>query len=269
MTVTWPGTGLCRIIRLAERCLVGELRGHRNKWAHVVRVFAELYRTQHQEAPAECRDVDYGKRIRVAYPIRPEIFDRLYTDWSTLVELQRTRGVWLAMRLSVQGSLAARASKKLKSDELLVTGCAAKRLRVDLDCVPLWRGDRVSIKQIWEDFARYLDLPRVSNPTDLLSVTRGGASLLTWVHDAVAVSDSFVAGAMNQVSSVPARGSRAATVGVALFYPTRCIRISISGWRADQSLCAMHGTILPAAPVGSVDNHRLLLIDLYPIPLML
>ena len=31
--------------------------------------------------------------IKAAYPIHPEIFDRLYTDWSTLVKFQRTRGV--------------------------------------------------------------------------------------------------------------------------------------------------------------------------------
>ncbi len=28
-----------------------------------------------------------------AYPIHPEVFDRLYTDWSTLMKFQRTRGV--------------------------------------------------------------------------------------------------------------------------------------------------------------------------------
>ena len=55
--------------------------------------FAELYRTQHQEFPPECRDADYEKRIKAAYPIHPEIFDRLYADWSTLVKFQRTRGV--------------------------------------------------------------------------------------------------------------------------------------------------------------------------------
>src|SRR5437660_2996154 len=59
----------------------------------VARAFAELYRTQHQEFPTECRDGDYEKRIKAAYPIHPEIFDRLYTDWSTLVKFQRTRGV--------------------------------------------------------------------------------------------------------------------------------------------------------------------------------
>ena len=59
----------------------------------VARGFAELYRTQHGELPPECRDGDYEKRLRAAYPIHPEIFDRLYTDWSTLVKFQRTRGV--------------------------------------------------------------------------------------------------------------------------------------------------------------------------------
>ena len=59
----------------------------------VARAFADLYRTQHQEFPPECRDADYEKRVRAAYPIHPEVFDRLYTDWSTLVKFQRTRGV--------------------------------------------------------------------------------------------------------------------------------------------------------------------------------
>src|SRR5205823_3497620 len=59
----------------------------------VVRAFFDLYRTQHQEFPPECRDSDYEKRLKAAYPIHPEVFDRLYTDWSTLVKFQRTRGV--------------------------------------------------------------------------------------------------------------------------------------------------------------------------------
>ena len=98
---------------------------------------------------------------------------------------------WQAMRLSGQHSLAARASKKLKSDELLVTGFAATRLRMELDRVPLWRGDHVSIKQIVEDFARYLYLPRVSDSTVLLNAISDGIALLTWKQDAYAFADSF------------------------------------------------------------------------------
>jgi predicted AAA+ superfamily ATPase len=57
------------------------------------RAFADLYRTQQQEFQPECRHADYETRLKTAYPIHPEIFDRLYGDWSTLVKFQRTRGV--------------------------------------------------------------------------------------------------------------------------------------------------------------------------------
>jgi predicted AAA+ superfamily ATPase len=57
------------------------------------RAFADLYRDQQAEFPPECREAEYEKRLKEAYPIHPEIFDRLYSDWSTLVKFQRTRGV--------------------------------------------------------------------------------------------------------------------------------------------------------------------------------
>ena len=98
---------------------------------------------------------------------------------------------WQAFRLSGQHPLAARASKRLKSDELLVTGFAATRLRMELDRVPLWRGDHVRIKQVVEDFARYLYLPRIGDPTVLLNAIRDGIALLTWEQDAYALADSF------------------------------------------------------------------------------
>src|SRR5579885_2643612 len=76
----------------------------------VSRAFYDLYRTQHQEFPPECRDSDYEKRIKAAYPIHPEIFDRLYTDWSTLVKFQRTRGV-LRLMAAVIHSLWAKGDR--------------------------------------------------------------------------------------------------------------------------------------------------------------
>src|SRR5437870_1541600 len=70
----------------------------------VARAFADFYRAHNQEFPPDCRDADYEKRIGAAYPIHPEIFDRLYTDWSTLLKFQRTRGV-LRLMASVIHSL--------------------------------------------------------------------------------------------------------------------------------------------------------------------
>ena len=43
--------------------------------------------------PREARDTAYEDRIKQTYPIHPELFDRLYEDWSSLERFQRTRGV--------------------------------------------------------------------------------------------------------------------------------------------------------------------------------
>ena len=59
----------------------------------VAKAFADLYRAQAQEFSPECRDADYERRLKAAYPIHAEVFDRLYSDWSALVKFQRTRGV--------------------------------------------------------------------------------------------------------------------------------------------------------------------------------
>jgi hypothetical protein len=98
---------------------------------------------------------------------------------------------WQALRLSGQDALAVRASKKLKSDELLITGFAATRLRMELDRIPLWRGDHVAIKQLAEDFARYLYLPRLKDSFVLLEAIRNGLSLLTWEQDSFAYAESY------------------------------------------------------------------------------
>lgn len=57
------------------------------------KTFVEYYRRSVGEIPPETRDPAYESRIRDAYPIHPELFDRLYGDWSTLEKFQRTRGV--------------------------------------------------------------------------------------------------------------------------------------------------------------------------------
>jgi predicted AAA+ superfamily ATPase len=78
----------------------------------VIKAFSEMYRTQAQEFPTECREADYERRLREAYPIHPEFFDRLYSDWSTLDKFQRTRGV-LRLMAKVIHSLWEREDKSL------------------------------------------------------------------------------------------------------------------------------------------------------------
>lgn len=60
---------------------------------HTARAFVDMYGKHGQEFPRESRESAYEQRIRETYPIHPELFDRLYQDWSTLERFQRTRGV--------------------------------------------------------------------------------------------------------------------------------------------------------------------------------
>jgi predicted AAA+ superfamily ATPase len=57
------------------------------------RGFVEMYHRYADEFPREARDASYEDRIKQTYPIHPELFDRLYEDWSSLERFQRTRGV--------------------------------------------------------------------------------------------------------------------------------------------------------------------------------
>ena len=111
-----------------------------------------------------------------------------------LVPVQPTPHVpvqWQAMRLTGQEPLAVRASKKLKNEELLITSFAATRLRMELDRIPLWRKGHVAIQQLAENFASYLYLPRLKDPSVLLGAIIDGVSMITWEQDAFGYADSF------------------------------------------------------------------------------
>ncbi len=67
----------------------------------VIRAFAEMYRDQAAESPSDCSEADYRRRMEQSYPIHPELFDRLFGDWSTLDKFQRTRGVLRLMAVAI------------------------------------------------------------------------------------------------------------------------------------------------------------------------
>jgi len=67
----------------------------------VIRAFAEMYRTQLGEFPSGTSEDEYRRRMELSYPIHPELFDRLFGDWSALDKFQRTRGVLRLMALVV------------------------------------------------------------------------------------------------------------------------------------------------------------------------
>ncbi len=57
------------------------------------RAFADAYLAEGAKLPSETQEGRYYDRLVQAYPIHPEVFDRLYEDWTTIDGFQRTRGV--------------------------------------------------------------------------------------------------------------------------------------------------------------------------------
>jgi hypothetical protein len=102
---------------------------------------------------------------------------------------------WQEFRLQGEEWLAERASKKLKNDGLLIVSMAGSVLRFEIDQVPLWRGNHVGVKQLMDDFAKYLYLPRVKNAEVILDAIQDGASRITWAQDAFAYADYYDAAA--------------------------------------------------------------------------
>lgn len=98
---------------------------------------------------------------------------------------------WEETKVNGSEPLAARASKRLKTDEGLISEYSGVRLRMDLDRVPLWRGDHVNVKQLWEDYSQYLYLPRLRDSAVLIEAVRDGVGSLTWSQDTFAYASAF------------------------------------------------------------------------------
>jgi hypothetical protein len=118
-------------------------------------------------------------------------------QWVLVPEQRTPQGYveWHSIKLSGADALAVRASKKLKADELLVASLGSTILRKHLDDVPLWRGDHVAVRQLVDDFARYLYLPRLAGPEVLVEAMGQGVALLTWQTDSFAYAERFDDGA--------------------------------------------------------------------------
>lgn len=63
--------------------------------------FVSMYGNSRREYPANVSEQRYLERMKACYPIHPEVFDRLYSDWSSIPRFQRTRGVLRMMSTCV------------------------------------------------------------------------------------------------------------------------------------------------------------------------
>jgi predicted AAA+ superfamily ATPase len=83
----------------------------------VCRAFTDYYTANSEDFPRETQESRYFDRLMHAYPIHPEVFDRLYEDWSSLDNFQRTRGV-----LKMMAKVIHRLWKDGNNDLLIMPG---------------------------------------------------------------------------------------------------------------------------------------------------
>ena len=121
-----------------------------------------------KQAETKLKDADTTVRARI-----PETY-----TWLLVPAQEQTTGPITLVESRVTGGdgLAARAAKKLSGDGSLISGFwAGTLLRRELDRIPLWRGEHVSVKQLADDFATYVYLPRLKNSGVLQGAVADGA----------------------------------------------------------------------------------------------
>jgi uncharacterized protein len=112
----WKPVATEEAFEIVRRRLFEPVRDEKTREA-VCRAFADLYIAEGVKLPAETQERRYYDRLLHAYPIHPEVFDRLYEDWTTIDGFQRTRGV-----LKLMAKVIYRLWKDDNKDLLIMPG---------------------------------------------------------------------------------------------------------------------------------------------------
>jgi len=96
----WKPVASTEAFEIVRRRLF-ESAGERAEVEGISRQYSDFYRANSDKFPVETQSNVYFERLTQSYPIHPEVFDRLYEDWSTLDKFQRTRGVLQYMAIVI------------------------------------------------------------------------------------------------------------------------------------------------------------------------
>lgn len=81
----------------------------------VCQEFMNTYGAHKADLPPDVQQAAYLERMIRAYPIHPELFDRLYEDWAALPNFQRTRGV-----LRIMARIIHRLWREANNDAMIM-----------------------------------------------------------------------------------------------------------------------------------------------------
>jgi predicted AAA+ superfamily ATPase len=111
LEAVWKPVGALEGFEIVRRRLFSPIKDETAR-DEVCSAFSRMYADGGTDFPQECKEGTYLERLRAAYPIHPDVFDRLYDDWSTLERFQKTRGVLRLMAAAIH-ELWVRGDKSL------------------------------------------------------------------------------------------------------------------------------------------------------------
>ena len=114
--VVWRPLEVNEAFEVVRRRLFGDEIDEQERDA-TCKAFVDMYGKAKAEYPQGVFEQRYLERMKACYPIHPEIFDRLYEDWSTIPQFQRTRGV-----LRVMANCISRLYRSQDSAPLIMPG---------------------------------------------------------------------------------------------------------------------------------------------------
>jgi predicted AAA+ superfamily ATPase len=155
-------------------------------WESIEREQKSMDLSSFQQTQVETKLKDAESAVRARIP-------EAYT-WLLVPEQHDKTGpiTWREVPAKGSDALAVRSAKKLINDGLLVAHhWAGVLLRLELDRIPLWRGDHVSVKQLADDFATYVYLPRLGNTELLFGAIADGAAAILWEKDTFAYAPVY------------------------------------------------------------------------------
>lgn len=176
----------------------------------VCKAFADFYRGHNAKFPSETQESGYYQRLYSSYPIHPEIFDRLYEDWSTLDKFQRTRGVLQYMAIVIH-----RLWNSDNRDALIMPGS------IPLEDATVRNKSIHYLPQGWEPvIEREVDGPR-SEPRDI----DGHNTLFGSVQAAQRTARTIFLGSAPAVSNQMIRGVQLERILLGAVQPSQTIGV--------------------------------------------
>lgn len=89
--IIWKPVESQEAFEIVRRRLFKEITDEKAK-NEVCRTFYDMYVSEGNRVPSETQESGYLERLEQAYPIHPQLFDCLYTEWTALEKFQKTRG---------------------------------------------------------------------------------------------------------------------------------------------------------------------------------